>query len=86
MNTNFASAAIGYILGFDEKYESVANLGRLFDLSNLDMSIENIYTAKHLLDARESHYQKYSDKIEDLPAPWYYFFGGGMFPCHGRIY
>lgn len=75
-STSHNFAAIGYILGYDEKYKTVNKLDSLIDFENLDLSIENVCKTENFLDAREVRYNKYSDKIENLPAPWVYFWGG----------
>jgi glycosyltransferase involved in cell wall biosynthesis len=73
-------AAIGYVLGFDheEKYEE--SLLKLIVPAEPEISIKRLSADKAYSDIREPHYQKYQDKIHNLPAAWFYFW-----TCHVSV-
>lgn len=74
------AAAIGYVYGFDHNERSEEVLKKLVVLSDPDGSIQRLSDYPVYLDVREQHYVRYNDKIEDLPAPWYYFW-----TCHVSV-
>jgi glycosyltransferase involved in cell wall biosynthesis len=73
-------SAIGYVYGFDHNQESEELLKELVIPSAPHLSIDRLAKYDVFHDVREDHYVKYKDKIEHLPAPWYYFW-----TCHLSI-
>jgi GT2 family glycosyltransferase len=71
------NAAIGYVYGFDHDELSDDYLRNLINTENVDESIKTLHLNKVYHDAREISYLKYRDKLENLPAPWFYFW-----TCH----
>lgn len=69
--------AIGYVFGFDHDEDSEDLLMELVTPTDPESSIEKLSQHKVFHDVREPHYKKYNDKIENLPAPWFYFW-----TCH----
>lgn len=65
-------AAIGYVYGFDQ--EGTENdIRPLIDVDNPANTIRKFQQTNFCPDIREPHYQKYNDRLEDLPAPWILF-------------
>lgn len=73
-------AAIGYVYGFDHNEESEDLLVKFIVLSDPEISIKQLSSNKAYHDVREPHYIKYGDKIENLPAAWFYFW-----TCHVSV-
>lgn len=73
-------AAIGYVYGFDHDEESEQELCRLIDPHDVDSTIEQFLGADKYLDVRERQYRKYGDRIDSLPAPWFFFW-----TCHVSV-
>lgn len=73
-------SAIGYVFGFDHNEESEKELCRLINPLNPDLTIQQFRQTGMYLDVRENHYKKYNDKIDELPAPWFYFW-----TCHVSV-
>ncbi|MBD0258213.1 MAG: glycosyltransferase [Cytophagales bacterium] len=71
------AVAIGYVYGFDHDQASEELLLKLIVPANPQRSIERLSQYPVFSDVREKHYARYADKIEDLPAPWFYFW-----TCH----
>lgn len=69
-------AAIGYIYGYSRDREVQLKLESLLELSSLGETIDRLCEMSIFFDKRNSHYEKYGDRIQDLPAPWHYFWGG----------
>lgn len=70
-------AAVGYVYAIDHNDESEEMLKSLIvpsDPVNSILRLEKMHSYK---DIREQLYAKYHYKIEDLPAPWFYFW-----TCH----
>jgi glycosyltransferase involved in cell wall biosynthesis len=74
------AAAIGYVYGFDNNKESEEFLKELVVITNPAESIKRLSQYPVYLDVRDVHYTKYEDKLENLPAPWYYFW-----TCHVSV-
>jgi glycosyltransferase involved in cell wall biosynthesis len=66
-------ASIGYVYGFDQEGADQEKLEAMINTDDPSLSIQEFKKKNFCLDVRESHYQKYQDKIEDLPASWIYF-------------
>lgn len=77
---DFPVSAIGYVYGFDHNEESEELLMRLVSPADPTNSIKRLSHYEVFRDVREPHYIKYKDKLEDLQAPWYYFW-----TCHLSI-
>jgi len=75
---NCDSAAIGYIYGFEENDYLSEELKQIINISAINSSISNLSLNPLFLDIRETQYKKYNYRIEDLPAPWLYFWGGHL--------
>lgn len=75
-----SAAAIGYVYGFDHNEKSEEVLKKLVVLGDPDGSIQRLADYPVYLDVRDQHYVRYNDKIDDLPAPWYYFW-----TCHVSV-
>jgi glycosyltransferase involved in cell wall biosynthesis len=73
-------SAIGYVYGFDHNEESEDKLKQLVLPTDAAASITRLAKFPVFHDVREEHYIKYDDKIETLPAPWFYFW-----TCHLSI-
>ncbi|CAN5136140.1 glycosyltransferase [soil metagenome] len=67
------SVAIGYIYGFEENNHYASLLKQIINVSNATKSITDIALNPIFCDVRETHYIKYYDRLEDLPAAWIYF-------------
>jgi glycosyltransferase involved in cell wall biosynthesis len=76
----FPKAAIGYVYGFDHDKNSEDLLKQLVVTSDPKVSIDNLSKHSVFHDVREPHYVRYNDRIENLPAPWFYFW-----TCHLSI-
>jgi glycosyltransferase involved in cell wall biosynthesis len=72
-NTNRRAAILGYVYGFDQDGSSESELKQLITPIDPAGSITRLISAGIGFDIREKYYKKYNDKIEDLPAPWIYF-------------
>ena len=70
-------SAIGYVYGFDRTKESEEMLRELVDPYEPCQSINKLAEYEIFWDVRDAHYVTYSDRIHELPAPWYYFW-----TCH----
>jgi len=69
--------AIGYVYGFDQGDGMMTVFKRLLIPEEPADSIKFISKDKMFYDVRDYHYTTYQDNIQDLPAPWYYFW-----TCH----
>jgi glycosyltransferase involved in cell wall biosynthesis len=76
-NKNVLRSAVGYVYGYDHDKTSESEIKTLIDLKNPDLSIEKLSAFEEYSDIREKQYRKYNDIIENLPAPWFYFW-----TCH----
>jgi glycosyltransferase involved in cell wall biosynthesis len=76
----FDTSALGFVYGFDHNEESEEILLGLVVPSDPNGSIERLAQYPVYVDVRDPHYIKYGDKLEDLPAPWYYFW-----TCHVSV-
>jgi glycosyltransferase involved in cell wall biosynthesis len=71
-------AAIGYVYGFDQGDDELLDkLKEIVIPMKPKESISNLSKDKAFKDARDYHYINYRDKIQELPAPWIYFW-----TCH----
>jgi len=73
-------AVIGYVYGFERTHDSELKLMELIDPTNASEAILKISKDEIFFDIRDEHYVKYNDQIQDLPAPWYYFW-----TCHVSV-
>lgn len=76
-NSKNPVAVIGYVYGFDHNEASEDLLKKLVEPADPASSIKRLAEHAVFHDVRESHYVKYRDRIDTLPAPWYYFW-----TCH----
>lgn len=74
---NEKAAAIGYVYGFEEDYGHGSKLEKIILPTQVGRTIEELRYNDVFFDVRNQHYIKYNNKIETLPAPWYYFW-----TCH----
>jgi len=70
-------AAIGYVYGFDHNEASEDLLIKLVEPADPVASLKRLAQYEIFHDVREDHYIKHHNKIENLPAPWFYFW-----TCH----
>jgi glycosyltransferase involved in cell wall biosynthesis len=70
------SAAAGLIYGFDHNDRSEELIRELVEPTDAKASLERLYAYQDFHDVRAAHFEKYNYAIEDLPAPWYYFWTG----------
>lgn len=74
-------AAIGYVYGFDQGVpDLLEKLRKAVIPMRPGESIRNLSKDKAFFDLRDHHYMHHRDKIEDLPAPWLYFW-----TCHVSV-
>ncbi|MDN5214974.1 glycosyltransferase [Fulvivirgaceae bacterium BMA12] len=76
----YRKSAIGYVYGFDHHQKSNTLLKDLIVPSDPVYSIRQLEKSPQFRDVRDKHYRKYNYKIENLPAPWYYFW-----TCHVSV-
>lgn len=74
------STAIGYVYGFEEGQKHINQLHVLIDPSAPSKSILEVSQFERFQDVRMPQYKKYNCQIENLPAPWLYFW-----TCHVSI-
>jgi glycosyltransferase involved in cell wall biosynthesis len=68
--------AIGYIYGTKETPTTLASLKNLVNPFEAGSSIKKLASNPIFHDTREQQYKRYNDRLEDLPAPWIYFWAG----------
>jgi hypothetical protein len=73
-------AGIGYVYRFDHNEKSETLLKSLVTPDDPETSIKQLQKYEIFLDVREPHFIWYSDSIENLPAPWFYFW-----TCHVSV-
>lgn len=66
-------ALIGYVYGFDQDNAYGKHLENLIDVHDPGKTIHYFRTHGIFQDIREAHYERYQDWIEDLPAPWVFY-------------
>lgn len=66
-------AIIGYAYCFEEYNENDKVLTSLINTGRPDETIAGFEAAGRYLDLREACYRRYRDNLEDLPAPWVFF-------------
>jgi glycosyltransferase involved in cell wall biosynthesis len=72
-------SAIGYVYGFDDRDPDLKELVTITNKIKDTDSLITYFDAKRIfLDAREREYNKYNYKIDQLPAPWVYFWSGHL--------
>src|SRR5580700_1987904 len=73
-------AVVGYVYGFERTKDSEKKLMELIDPANAAEAIVKVSKEEIYFDIRDEHYIRYNDQIQDLPAPWYYFW-----TCHVSV-
>jgi glycosyltransferase involved in cell wall biosynthesis len=63
-------ASIGYVYCFNEDNEDGALMERAIDVRDPDATIRELRERGRWLDIREEFYDRYTDDIGSLPAPW----------------
>lgn len=66
-------AAIGYVYGFDQEGADQEKLESVINVEDPSGTISGFRKHNFCPDVREPHYIKYNDRIENLPAPWIFF-------------
>lgn len=66
-------AVIGYAYGFEEFNELDRTLVELVNTTEPDETIAHLRSNSQFWDLRETNYRRHYDRLEDLPAPWVYF-------------
>lgn len=66
-------AVIGYAYGFEEFNELDQSLVMLANTLSPDATIAQLGDNSRFFDMREANYRRHCDRLEDLPAPWVYF-------------
>jgi glycosyltransferase involved in cell wall biosynthesis len=66
-------ATVGYVYGFQQENESSSTLMGMIDVLNPDLTISRFKKQNLYADIREVAYQRYNDQIEQLPAPWVFY-------------
>ncbi len=66
-------AVIGYAYGFEEFNALDHTLTELVNTTDPDDTIAQFRSNKHFWDLREANYRHCNDQLEDLPAPWVFF-------------
>jgi len=69
--------AIGYVFGFDQTAESERLLKELVSPDDPAGSVKRLSMHEVFLDVREPHYANHNYRIDDLPAPWVFYW-----TCH----
>ncbi len=67
------TVVLGYVYCYDQGNENEDILLKLIAPNSPDKSIRYFNSTATFLDLREEYYIKYKDNINDLPAPWAYF-------------
>ena len=66
-------AVCGYVYGFDLNSSEAEFMARLLDSHDPDASIDEIRDTGRCADSREPFYSKYGDDLDELPAPWVFY-------------
>lgn len=74
------AAAIGYVYGFENGPGSEDKLIKMIAPEDPVESIRRLSRNPLFFDVREEQYKRHNDKLEELPAPWYYFW-----TCHVSV-
>ena len=53
-------------------------LARCIDVSDIDATIATMSGTGRWLDVREESFRHHGDRLDDLPAPWLYFWTGNV--------
>lgn len=69
-------AAIGYVYGFDHVGEAEVRLRNMINIDDPAASILEIGKFREYHDVRNRHYIVHNDRVEDMPAPWAFFWSG----------
>jgi GT2 family glycosyltransferase len=77
---NSRAAVIGYVYGFERTKDSEARLLELINPYQASDTIAKLSKDELFFDIRDEFYNKYNDQIQDLPAPWFYFW-----TCHVSV-
>jgi glycosyltransferase involved in cell wall biosynthesis len=72
-NASSPVAAIGYVYGFDQEGADQEKLEAVINVNDPSGTIRSFKQKNFAPDVREPHYIKYNDRIENLPAPWIFF-------------
>src|SRR5204862_331165 len=70
-------SAIGYVFGFDQGDGLLGMLKKIIDPYKPHESMSKLRKNRMFIDVRDYHYITYRDQLQDLPAPWLYFW-----TCH----
>jgi len=71
------AAAIGYVFGFERTEEAQERLRGLIVPEKPSESFRRVAADPSFSDIRDDHYLVYQDRLDQLPAPWFYFW-----TCH----
>jgi glycosyltransferase involved in cell wall biosynthesis len=66
-------AVVGYVYCYDQGNDYGDLLLKLIDPHNPDAATAHFRSTTTFLDLREEYYARYNDKLDDLPAPWAFF-------------
>ena len=72
-NAAYRIAVLGYVYGFDQDGSGEDQIGKIIVPAEPDITIDRFKAVGTGFDIRDKYYQKYNDKLEDLPAPWVFF-------------
>jgi glycosyltransferase involved in cell wall biosynthesis len=72
-DTDSPVAIIGYVYGFDQEGADSDTLEALINVESAAQTIRQFKQGDLITDVRDPFYRKYNDRIEDMPAPWVYF-------------
>ena len=66
-------AVVGYLYGLNIDNEDAEQIIAVVDVNDPDGTIARMQSQGIHLDVREEYYEKYTENIADLPAPWFIF-------------
>ena len=71
------ATAIGYVYGFFAPIEVEEEMIKVLVTDDPAESFRRMAEDEMFQDIRDQHYPKYNDQLQDLPAPWFYYWS-----CH----
>lgn len=71
--TESAIALIGYVYGFDQDNAYSDHLQNLIDVTDAGKTINHFEANDLFSDIRDPYYNRYEDQLENLPAPWIFY-------------
>jgi glycosyltransferase involved in cell wall biosynthesis len=71
------ATVIGYVYGIFAPFDVEKKMLKLIDIDDQAESFRRFSNDKTFMDYRDKHYPIYKDQLEDLPAPWFYYWS-----CH----